>query len=331
MSLSAPNGYRTELSNPHDPQGMLYLAGRYLEHLRIRNYSEQTVFHRNKRLITFRLFCEQMGISQARQVTRAVLLNYQSYLFHYKKSTGDPLTTATQNHWLCEVAHFFSWLTREGHVLYNPAADLELPRKEHRLPKNILTHSQVEVIMNVPDVRDPMGLRDRAALETLYSTGMRRQELCNLNVQDIQFERGVVRIEQGKGKKDRIVPIGERALQWIEKYILEARPRFCPSMNEPALFLHTQGERVSPSPFGNQMHKLIEQADIGITGSCHIFRHTFATLLLENGCDVRHIQVMLGHAKLDTTQIYTHVSIRAIKEAHERFHPAKMPVAASSF
>ena len=323
MSLNFPNGYRSSNANPSDPQGLLFLAGRYLEYLRIRNYSEQTIFHRNKRLMTFRLFCEQIGITQARAVTRAVVINYQSYLFHYRKSDGNPLTVATQNHWLSGVVHFFSWRTREGHVLYNPAADLELSRKEYRLPKGILTHAQVEEILNIPDIEEPLGLRDRAILETLYSTGIRRQEMCNLQIGDIQMDRGMVRVEQGKGHKDRFVPVGERALKWIEKYLVESRVKLCPSINEQALFLSAWGQKLSASRIGTHLHAILAEA--GVKGSCHIFRHTFATLLLENGCDIRHIQVMLGHAKLDTTQIYTQVSMRMIKEAHQRCHPAKLP------
>jgi integrase/recombinase XerD len=276
-------------------------------------------------LITFRRFTDQLGITQARQITRAVILNYQAHLYHYRKKDGSHLTVGTQKAWLSVVAQLFSWLTREGLILYNPASDLELPRKEHRLPKNVLSHTQVEAIMNVPDLSDPMGLRDRTILEVLYSTGIRRSELCNLNQGDVQPDRGIVRINQGKGRRDRFVPIGERALRWIDKYVIEARPRLCPSINNPSLFLNTWGERMNPSRIGTQVHAIIEKADVGIVGSCHVFRHSFATVLLENGCDIRHIQVMLGHSKLETTAIYTHLNIQQLKDAHERCHPARMP------
>lgn len=308
-----------------DPQGLIFLTGRYLEHLRVRNYSEQTLFHRNRQLVLFRTFAEHLGLTQARQVTRAVILNYQAYLFHYRKRDGAHLTVGTQKAWLGAVILLFSWLTREGLILYNPASDLDLPRREYRLPKNVLTHEQVEAIMSVPDLSDPLGLRDRAILEVLYSTGIRRTELCNLNQGDLQPDRGILRVEQGKGKKDRFVPIGERALLWIDKYVLEARPRLCPSINEPALFLNSWGGRMNPSRIGTQVHAIIEKADVGIAGSCHMFRHSFATALLQNGCDIRHIQVMLGHTSLDTTAIYAHLNIQQLKDAHERYHPAKMP------
>jgi integrase/recombinase XerD len=309
-----------------DPQGLLFLTGRFLEHLRIRNYSEQTLFHRGRQLALFRTFAEHMGLTQARQVTRATMINYQSYLFHYRKKDGSHLALGTQKAWLGGVIRFFRWLTREGLILYNPASDLDLPRREYRLPTNVLTHEQAEAIMNVPDVTDAMGLRDRAVLETLYSTGIRRTELCNLNQNDVHPDRGIVRINQGKGRKDRFVPIGERALSWIDKYVIEARPLMCPSMNNPALFLNTWGERMNPSRIGSQVHAIIKEANVGIVGSCHVFRHSFATVLLTNGCDIRHIQVMLGHASLETTAVYAHLNIQQLKDAHDRCHPAKMPV-----
>ena len=311
-----------------DPQSLIYLTGRYLEYLRVRNYSPHTLYGRGKMLRYFRTFCEQIGITQARQVTRAVVVNYQSYLYHYRKHNGLALTISTQKHWLQSVCDLFSWLTREGLILYNPASDLEMPRREFRLPKIILNAAEVEAILNVPDLSTPMGIRDRAILETLYSTGIRRQELCNLRLGDLDYDRGLVRIEQGKGHKDRYVPIGDRAVQWIEKYLLEVRPRLCPSLNEQAIFLNTLGTRMNANRLGSQVHGIIRSAGIGKSGSCHLFRHTFATLLLENGCDVRYVQEMLGHSKMETTAVYTHVAIKTLKEVHSRFHPARLPQAA---
>jgi integrase/recombinase XerD len=308
-----------------DPQSLIYLTGRYLEYLRVRNYSPHTLYGRGKMLRYFRTFCQQIGITQARQVTRAVVVNYQSYLYHYRKENGLAITIGTQKHWLQSVCDLFSWLTREGLILYNPASDLEMPRREFRLPKTILNAGEVEAIMNVPDLETASGIKMRAILETLYSTGIRRQELCNLSLGDVDYDRGLVRIEQGKGHKDRYVPIGDRAVRWIEKYLAEVRPRLLPSMNEPALFINSEGRRITAGRLGSQVGDIIRAAGIGKVGSCHLFRHTFATLLLENGCDVRHVQAMLGHSKLETTAIYTHVSMKALKDAHSRCHPARLP------
>ena len=316
----------SEADDANDPQGLLYLTGRYLEHLRINNFAEDTIYFRAKALRYFRQFCEQLGITQARQVTRAVMVNYQSYMFHYRKENGRPLTIGTQHHRLNVIVAFFSFLTKEALILYNPAADLDMPRKEYRLPKTILSVPEVEAVMNAPDITTPMGIRDRAIIEVLYSTGIRRKELCNLDIGHLDFDRGLLRVEQGKGKKDRFVPVGERALTWTQKYLADVRPLLCPSLNEQACFLNTLGCRITPGRLGSHVHEIIEKAEIGKSGSCHLFRHSFATHLIENGCDVRYVQAMLGHSSLETTEIYTHVSMRQLKKAHDRYHPARIPI-----
>src|ERR1019366_7696837 len=152
---------------------------------------------------------------------------------------------------------------------------------------------------------------------------------CALNQGDVDFDRGFVWIEQGKGAKDRIVPIGERALQWLEKYLLEARPLLCSAVGERAVFVNTKGVRVNPNRLGSQVRYIFRSAGITRRGSCHLFRHTMATQLLEAGCDIRYIQEMLGHSCLESTQVYTHVTINHLKAMHERYHPAKMPQAAA--
>ena len=304
-----------------DPQSLLYLIERFMEHLKIRHYAKTTLAGRRKYLTYFRRFCEQKGISQARRVTRAVVMEYQSYLYYYRKENGQPLAIGTQKHWMSAVTRFFSYLTREGHILYNPASDLEMPRKEFRLPRAILSAQEVEKIMQVPNLLDPMGIRDRAILEVFYSTGIRRMELCNLDIGHVDFDREVVQVLMGKGRKDRYVPIGQRALEWIERYLTDVRPSLCPSMNDHALFLNTVGRRLNVNRLGSLVHGIIKRAKVGKTGGCHLFRHTFATLLLENGCDLRYIQAMLGHSQLETTAVYTHISMRFLKQAHSRYHP----------
>lgn len=323
--MSFRRTYMEESKEAHDPQGLLYLCGRYLEYLRIKHFSEDTVYARAKALKYFRVFCENLGITQAREVTRAVMVNYQSYLFHYRKEDGKALTLGTQHHRISDVVGFFSYLAKESLIMYNPAADLDMPRKEYRLPKAVLSVNEVEAIMSVPDISTPTGIKSRAIIEVFYSTGIRRKEMCNLEMNQIDFDRGLLRVEKGKGRKDRFVPIGERALKWVEKYLVEVRPLLCSSMNEPALFLNTLGYKMNPGRLGSHVHDIIEKAELGKSGSCHLFRHTFATVLLENGCDVRYVQAMLGHSKLETTEIYTHVSMRKIKEMHQRCHPARMP------
>ena len=208
--------------------------------------------------------------------------------------------------------------------LANPAADLDLPRAEKRLPRHVLTASEAERVLGLPDVEEVMGLRDRAILETLYSTGMRRMEIAHLKLYDLDQERGTVFIRQGKGKKDRMIPMGERAFSWVRRYLEEARPRLSLTPDDGLVFLTNVGLAFEPNRLTQLVRDYVDQADIGKTGSCHLFRHTCATLMLEGGADIRFIQQLLGHEKLETTQIYAQVSIRMLKEVHTRTHPARL-------
>jgi integrase/recombinase XerD len=185
----------------------------------------------------------------------------------------------------------------------------------------VLTEAEVEQVLAQPDLQDPLGLRDRALLETLYSTGMRRRELIHLKLYDLDLERGAVTIRQGKGKKDRVVPIGERAVAWVEKYLHEARPKLVVEPDPGTLFLTAEGEPFSLDHMTFTVRNHVAAAQLGKRGACHLLRHTMATLMLEGGADIRFIQEMLGHSKLSSTQMYTQVSVRMLKQIHTATHP----------
>lgn len=212
-----------------------------------------------------------------------------------------------------------------NYLTANPAADLELPKVEKRLPRQVLTAHQAELILNQPDTSTPAGLRDRALLEILYSTGMRRKELVGLRLYDLDLERGTVMIREGKGKRDRLLPLGARATAWLNKYLEDARPKLVVEPDERQVFLCVSGRGLTPGVLGNVVHDYVKRSGIGKAGSCHLFRHAMATLMLENGADLRYVQQMLGHARLDTTEIYTHVNIQKLIEVHRLTHPAKLP------
>lgn len=308
-----------------DPQGMTALAVAYLEWGRVHNYSDHTTDHHRRYLSAFIRWTADRGLSRPTEVTKPVLERYQRWLFHYRKSNGDPLSFSTQKCYLVPLRAWFKWLARHSHVLYNPASEIELPRACQTLPKDILTAAEAELVLGQPDAADPLGLRDRAILETFYSTGMRRLELAGLGLYDIDRDRGTAHIHQGKGKKDRVVPVGERALHWIGRYTREARPGLLVSGRPTTtLFLTHHGEALTLDRLSQMVKGYIAAADTGKTGSCHTWRHTMATLMLENGCDIRFLQVMLGHANLKTTELYTQVSIRKLVEAHRATHPAKL-------
>ena len=236
---------------------------------------------------------------------RPFLERYQRYLFLYRKKNGEALSGRSQHMRLVPVKVWFRWLVRNHRILSNPAADIDMPRVEKRLPRHVLSAEEAERILNVPDVTSSLGIRDQAMLETFYSTGMRRAELVGLHVHDGDHERGTVMIREGKGKRSRLIPIGERALAWIRKYLDEVRPQIALANDEGALFLALTGDSIGTRSLGLLVSDYIKRSGVDKPGSCHLFRHTMATLMLENGADVRFVQVMLGHAQLTSTQIYT--------------------------
>lgn len=317
-----PNLY--PFGDPSDPQGFGLLCSLFLEWMRVRNYSVRTIDNRQHYLGVFVSWCGERGITQPAEVTKPLLERYQRWLYHYRKANGQPLTFGSQSSHLVPLRAFFKWCARNNHTLYNPASELEMPKVEHRLPRHVLTAPEADRVMNQADISDPLGLRDRAILETFYSTGMRRLELSELRIYDLDGERGTVMIRQGKGKKDRMVPIGERAVAWVGRYLAEVRPGLVRQPDDGTLFLTHAGEAFSPNRLTQMVRQYVNEADIGKKGACHLFRHTMATLMLENGADVRFIQAMLGHARLDTTQIYTKVSIRKLQEIHHLTHPARL-------
>jgi integrase/recombinase XerD len=294
--------------------------------LRTRNYSEATVHNREHYVGEFAKWCLERALTRPCEVTKPLLERYQRWLFHYRQKDGKPLAFPSQLQHLIPVRSFFKWLCRQNYLLSNPASDLELPRGEKRLPKHILTASEAEHVLAAPPVSDPLGLRDRAILEVFYSTGMRRMELIGLKVHDLDAERGTVFIRQGKGKKDRMIPMGERAFGWVRRYLEEARPQLALSPDDGTVFLTNVGLAFEANRLTQLVRDYVDRAEIGKQGSCHLFRHTCATLMLENGADIRFIQQLLGHEKLETTQIYAQVSIRMLKEVHTRTHPARLTV-----
>jgi integrase/recombinase XerD len=310
------------LGDPSDPHGMAAMLAAYLDAMRVTNYTERTVQTSEWNLKHFVLWCQERSVTRPLEVTRPILQRYQRWLYHYRSENGRPLSFRSQQMRLVPVKGFFRYLAKNNYLLYNPASELELPRREKRLPRFVLTAAEAERVINQTDIETPFGLRDRAILETLYSTGIRRCELVALKLYDVDLDRGTVMVRQGKGKKDRMVPIGERAVAWIEKYLADVRPTFLVEPDDGALFLTHAGDPFVPDCLSQLVREYVEASGVGKKGACHLFRHTMATVMLENGADIRFIQEMLGHATLETTQIYTQVSIRKLKEIHTATHPS---------
>lgn len=321
---------------PQDPKSRLPLLGEpsdrgaltaaclaFLHWSRVQGYSPETLTSRESHLRAFLLWCEERGLRRASEITRPMLERYQRHLHHYRKRTGEPLTLKSQTQRLLSLKVLFRWLTRQNLILHNPASELQTPRSERRLPKHVLSAQEAESVLSQPDLGTLVGVRDRAILETFYSTGIRRQELVALKLGDMELERGLLMVRQGKGRRDRLIPLGKRAAAWIDKYLQDVRPRFASDPAQEALFLTEDGFSMRPHELTKGVHAYIEAAGIGKSGSCHIFRHTMATLMLENGADIRFIQEILGHADLKATQLYTHLSIRKLQQVHTQTHPAE--------
>ncbi|MGH9170164.1 MAG: site-specific tyrosine recombinase XerC [Acidimicrobiales bacterium] len=307
--------------DPLDPAGWPKLVSEFCDWMGAHGYSPRTIENRRGQLAALASWLEERGVMRPLEVTRPMLERYQRHLFHYRKPNGDPLSFRSQSQRLLPVRAFFKWAARNNVVLYNPASEIDLPKVERRLPMPALSVAEVERVLSMPDVSGPLGLRDRAMLEVLYSTGIRRSELAHLALYDLDQERETLMVRQGKGRRDRFVPVGERALLWAGRYLQEVRPSLSFPPDDGTLFLTAEGTAISPDRLSQIARGYVDASGVPKSGACHIFRHTCATLMLEGGADIRYIQALLGHAELSTTQIYTQVSIRALQAVHAATHP----------
>ena len=316
---------RVEDLVPTHPGALGAYALAYMRDLEIRNYSAHTVRNLHANLRVFLLWCHERGLTTPAEISPEVLKRYQRRLYHHRKANGQRLSFSAQRQRLSAVKRLYRWLLKERVLDWNPTDTLDLPKVEQRLPKAVLSVREAERVLAQPDVTTPVGIRDRAILETLYSTGIRRQEAVDLDLYSVDAEGGVLTVRQGKGKKDRMIPIGRRALEWVGRYLDEVRPELVMEPDDGALFLTVNRTRFSPERMSLLVRQYVAAANLDKEGSCHLFRHTMATLMLEGGADIRFIQAMLGHASLEATQVYTRVAIRKLKEVHELSHPGANP------
>ena len=303
------------------PDGLAAWITRYIEMQAVRGLSALTVRAYRHDLVVFHGWCVERGLEHPREISKPIVERYQRYLFHYRKKNGAPLSLQRQIVMLARVNALFRYLVRHNRILANPASDLELPRVPLRTLPDVLTIEEVESILAAFDLDDPAGVLGRTMVEVLYSTGIRRAELCRLSVFDIDVGRGGLHVRRGKGGKSRMVPIGERALAWVRRYVDTVRPQLVGDPAETALFINERGVPVNAHGLGDRVDQAKRRAGVNKRGACHLLRHTAATLMLEHGADLRYIQEMLGHATISTTQIYTHVSIGKLKAIHAATHP----------
>jgi integrase/recombinase XerD len=309
-----------------DPQTPLReAAARFVAWTVAVGMSPETARIRRAALDRFAAWCDGQAVGSPAQLTHNHLEAYQGYLAAYQKADGNLIAASTRAARMNPVLAFCRWLSRESLVEDDPGKRLVMPRQVRRLPSRVPTVQEIDEMLAEPDPLTPSGIRDRAVLETLYSTALRRMELARLELRDLNLDALLVYVRSGKGARDRVVPLGERAAQWIHRYLGEVRPLLSNGPGDRTLFLTDYGERFEKNRLGDMVRRHVVNSGFPGRGACHLFRHSCATHMLENGADIRFIQEMLGHAQLSTTEIYTRVSIGKLKDVHRVTHPAWLP------
>jgi integrase/recombinase XerD len=247
------------------------------------------------------------------QADRADLLAYLAHKFHRR---AKPRSAARL---LSSLKRFYQYQLREGRMTSDPTLEVESPKLPRSLPKS-LTEEDVEALLAAPTLTASLGLRDKAMLETLYASGLRVSELVSVTIGQVSHDMGVVRV-MGKGSKERLVPLGEEALSWIRRYVDEARGEILKGKRSDALFVTARGEAMTRQAFWILIRRYSARAGLAKAISPHTLRHAFATHLLNHGADLRVVQMLLGHADISTTQIYTHVARERLKQLHSKHHP----------
>jgi integrase/recombinase XerD len=263
-----------------------------------------------------KIFAEWLAKSRNKSLLEAEHGDLLDYLANRYQGKIKPRSAARL---LSSLKRFYRYLHREGQINIDPSLEIDAPKLPRGLP-GVLTEDDVQALIMAPDIRIARGVRDRAMLETLYASGLRVSELVSLSVAQLNRNAGVLRV-LGKGAKERLVPVGEEALDWIQRYLSDARPALLGARNCDALFVTTRAQSMTRQAFWNLIKRYTVAAGIRKTVSPHTLRHAFATHLLNHGADLRAVQMLLGHTDISTTQIYTHVARERLKDLHAKHHP----------
>ncbi len=287
----------------------------YLAHLKLeKNLSVNTVTSYKNDITAFITFLKSNKIDDPSNITS----DHISSFFKVLKNLG--LAGSSSARYFSSLKGFFLYLLKNKYILKNPIEKISAPKISKKLP-GVLDINEVEKILSLPDVKDKLGLRDKAILELFYACGTRVSELLNLKVNDLFLTDEIIRVF-GKGSKERLIPIGSSAIKWINEYLKKSRPLLMKKMkSENYLFLNSRSSKLSRMGIWKIIDRYVKEAGITKDVHPHTFRHSFATHLLEGGADLRAVQEMLGHADISTTQIYTHIDRDYIKQVHKQFHP----------
>lgn len=297
------------------------LVQEFLKSLKVRNLSDTHIKGVAWRLGKFLLYLAGREITEVPGITKDVISTFQIEQYERINQQGRPNSVGHQNQMLAAVKQFTSYLKEYDYTVSDPARDIRYAKTPKTLPRGILTPSEARKILHAPDTTCVIGYRDRTILEILYTSGIRKDELVRLTLDDVDFNDGFLRVV-GKGNKERIVPLGRIACRYLENYIKSVRPELLRDPYEKRLFLSGRGGRPLPkNTVWERTKKYAKQAKITKNVHPHTFRHTCATQMLRNKAHIRAVQELLGHESLDSTQVYTHVSITDLKEIHKSCHP----------
>lgn len=284
--------------------------------------STDTIRGKRSGLKKFYMWAIENDVRTIDAINLDVMDEYQAYLNAYRQGQNNqPLCDAQKRNLLTFVKTFIQYMHRKGLLNENTLASIELPSKGFQVPKALYSVEEIENILRQPLMFGIKGFRDRAILEVFFATGIRRGELIKLNIDDVDFSNELMRVH-GKGKRQRLIPISKRALEWLVFYIGKIRPMFAFIGSGNALFLSNIGKRYKPGKLSDMASQYVKLAGIERPGACHLYRHSTATEMLENDADLRHVQEMLGHADISTTQIYTHVSRAKLSAVYSNTHPS---------
>ncbi|MCE1165388.1 MAG: site-specific tyrosine recombinase XerD [Bacteroidetes bacterium] len=299
------------------------LKKQFLNHLRLEKaLSDNTVSNYSFDIGFFTGYLsEKKGITDIRQVNEEIIENYIYYLRNHKSKNGDYYSVKSINRYISTLKSFFKFLVSEKITESNPSEIIETPKTARNLPQ-VLSVNEIDSMLGKTENGDVLGLRDRALMELMYASGLRVSEAISLALQDILADEGILRVF-GKGSKERIVPIGSSALQYLGRYFEKSRPFLKKPYSDDTVFLNHRGRKMSRMAVWNIISKYAKMAGIKKAIHPHTLRHSFATHLLEGGADIRIIQEMLGHSDISTTQIYTHVDREYLIEVHRTYHPRK--------
>ena len=295
----------------------------FLEARQVEGLSPHTLALNERALRPFLAWLERdkPALASLPAIDRRVLEDYALHLATRDDDDGRPLKAASRAAYLVSLRAFFGWLEKEGRIFRSPARDVTLPKVGRPVPRGVLTQDEVRRVLRVPNLEDRYGLRNRAMVELLYGSGIRRNELVALRVGDLDLAEELVTVRRGKGGQGRVVPMGAAATHYVKRYLQQARPHLVRPNTDTELFLSRLGRRLSPDQLERVLKQIGHAAGLTKPLTPHGLRHTCGTHLLQGGADVRHVQELLGHKSLTSTQIYTHVAAADLKRVHERCHP----------